>query len=232
MASVYMQELKEKYGDDEKRIKRSIRFRANIIILKMMYENSLDRITQKYKQWDISYIGKNGLYSILKTNRTDFSKMYNGHIYEARKKMMDAVKDDKYMIDALNGMELFKIGNMVSVEEWERFFERDEGKEQKEELERINNLLKDWIDNDGEDSEEDSIEYNCYKWLLNSIKEYVQKQNDTVDRNVNEKVQGFRSLSFEELDECHPDTISRMYKDIKKVYGYIDSIYKYKCAKK
>lgn len=235
--SYYIKQLKEKCGvesddADNDGIKRAIRFRANIVILKMMYEELLEIFPVKYPGQSISYIKIEDLYIMLGTNRTDFSKMYNGHIYEARKKMLNLCKDDESINMLLKGEKLFRLKNMEHYKNWKDVFGEEDYKKQKEKLGRINVLVKNWVSNDGKDSKEESIEYQSYLWLLKRIRKYVQLKNDAIDGTVNEKVQGFRSLTFEQLDECHPYTIQGMYDDIKKVWGYIDCIYQYKCDHK
>ena len=228
--SFYMKELKNKYGENNvNEINRAIRFRANIIVLKMMFEEWLEVIPHNYRG-----IGLKGLYDILGTNRTDFSKMYNGHIYEARKKMKNTVSSNDYIKNLIDGTVLFKIGNMEETEDWRRLFNDDDNI--KEALDRINKSIKVWISNvlklGDKIKDEKGKEYAYCLWMWTRIKEYVDQRNNSIDRIVNEKVHAFKSLTFEELDSCQPYTIHGMYQEVRKVYNYIECIYQYKCKEK
>ena len=223
MQSVYLSELASKYGEKDNEIYRAIRFRANIMIIKMMSEIMIMRS-------NYSFIGLKGLYNILGTNRTDFSKMYNGHIFEVRKKMRDAVGKNKIMRTVICGDVLLKIGEMDKVEKWINLFNQNDIP--KEKIESIKQSVDSFLVNVKDHGENmidpNENEYACCMWLVDQIKKYGQQQKNSIDRKVIDKAEGFRSLTFQELNECHFQTIEELYSDIKKVYNNLKRIYDYK----
>lgn len=211
--------------DEQK--KREIIFRANMIMIKMMYHDILQIVPQKYPQH--AKIGKermDSLYEILGTNRPYYSKMCNGHYKSATKTMVDAVKDSKSMVAAISGEKLFAIGSYDTPEKWERVF-GDKSKE-----EEVKNSVHIWMKNLtlNEHHADNELAKDCVLWLMNKIKEYVEKKDVTIDSIVYEKATGFMELTFEQIDDCHPDTIKRMFEKINTSYNNFLCVYKYKCA--
>lgn len=211
--------------DEQK--KRGIIFRANLMMLKMMYKDILQIVPNKYPSY--ARIGKekmDSLYEILGTNRPYYSNMCNGHYKSATKTMMNAVKDSESMVAAISGEKLFAIGSYDTPEKWERVF-GDKSKE-----EEVKNSVHIWMKNLAlnEHHADNELAKDCVLWLMNKIKEYVEKKDATIDSIVYEKAAGFMELTFEQIDECHPATIDRMKAKIANSYKNFMDVYNYKCS--
>lgn len=211
----------------DKQKTKEIIFRANMIMIKMMYQNILQIVPRKYPSY--ARIGKermNTLYEILGTNRPYFSNMCNGHQKAATKTMIKKVEDSESMLAIISGEQLINIGKYDTPEKWEKVFE-DKSKEKEVEI-SVHTWMKNLALNAG--SVGAGLEKDCVIWLMSRIKEYVDKKDTTIDGIVYEKAAGFMELTFEQLDNCHPETISRMYNDIKNSYTNFLAVYQYKCA--
>lgn len=202
-------------------------FRANMIMIKMIYHSILQIVPKKYPSY--ARIGKekmDSLYEILGTNRPYYSKMCNGHYKSATKTMIEAVKDSESMLAAIRGEELIKIGRYDNPEKWERVF----GNKEKEK--EVENSVNNWMRNFAlqESSVDAGVAKDCVMWLMNKIKEFVDKKDVTIDGLVYEKAAGFMELTFEQLDDCHPETIKRMCEKIQNSYKNFMAVYQYKCV--
>lgn len=211
----------------EEQKKKEIIFRANMIMIKMMYHSILQIVPKKYPNY--VRIGKekmDSLYEILGTNRPYYSKMCNGHQESATKTMIEAVKDSESMLVAIRGEKLLDIGSYDTPEKWEKVF-GDKGKEKE-----VENSVHTWMKNLAlnADNVESGLAKDCVIWLMNRIKEYADKKDTTIDGIVYEKVAGFMELTFEQLDNCHPETIKRMADDIMRSYKNFIAVYQYKCV--
>lgn len=82
------------------------------------------------------------------------------------------------------------------------------------------------MNNDGKYST--IIEEKCFTWLINSIGDYLKGLNYYVDARVIEKMKGFRSLTFEEIDSCTIATLDKLYADTQRVNKMVTTIYNYK----
>lgn len=207
--------------------KREVVFRANMIMIKMLYRNILQIVPRKYPNY--ACIGKekmDSLYEILGTSRPYYSKMCNGHQESATKPMIETVKDSESMLVAIRGEKLFELGKYNTPEKWERVF----GDKEKEK--EVENSVRIWMNNLAlnENNVESGLAKDCVLWLMNKIKEYVNQKDTTIDEFVYKKAAGFMELTFEQLDDCHPDTIKRMADDIMKSYKNFIAVYQYKCV--
>ena len=184
--------------------KREVVFRANMIIIKRIYQNILRIVPKRYPQY--TKLGKErmaSLYEILGTNRPYYSKMCNGHQTTATKTMIDAVKDNQSMIEAVRGEKLLDISSYDTPEKWERVF----GDKEKEK--EVENSVDSWMDNFSLDADHvgDGVAKDCALWLMSKLKEHVDKKDMTIDSIVYQKASGFMELTFaeltfEQLDEC------------------------------
>lgn len=202
-------------------------FRANMIMIKMMYHNILQIVPRKYPRYArIGEENMDSLYVILGTNRPYYSKMCNGHQESATKTMIEKVKDSESMLAAIRGEKLIAIGSYDTPEKWEKVF-GDKSKEKE-----VENSVYTWMKNLAlnEDNVEAGLAKDCVIWLMHRIKEHVDKKDITIDGIVYKKAAGFMELTFEQLDNCHPETIKRMYDDIMKSYKNFIAVYQYKCA--
>ena len=207
--------------------KREVVFRANMIIIKRIYQNILRIVPKRYPQY--TKLGKErmaSLYEILGTNRPYYSKMCNGHQTTATKTMIDAVKDNQSMIEAVRGEKLLDISSYDTPEKWERVF----GDKEKEK--EVENSVDSWMDNFSLDADHvgDGVAKDCALWLMSKLKEHVDKKDMTIDSIVYQKASGFMELTFEQLDECHPETIKRMFEDVQRTYKNFVAVYQYKCV--
>lgn len=120
--SNYMEKLEKKYGENNvNEINRAIRFRANIILLKWIFDAMVEKIKDKYIG-KTRLLSRECLYSILGTNRSDYSRMINGHILMAREPMIEQVKRNDVMKDILSGNTLLNIGEMDELAKWRSVF--------------------------------------------------------------------------------------------------------------
>lgn len=207
--------------------KREVIFRANMIMIKRVYQDILRIVPQRYPQY--TKVGKermDSLYEILGTNRPYYSKMCNGHQTTATKTMIDAVKDNQSMIEAVRGEKLLNISSYDTPEKWERVFG---DKEKEKEVEKS---VDSWMNNLSlsDDYVEDGVAKDCALWLMSKLKEHVDKKDMTIDSIVYQKASGFMELTFEQIDECHPATIKRMFEDVQKTYKNFIAVYQYKCV--
>lgn len=207
--------------------KREVVFRANMIIIKRIYQNILRIVPKRYPKY--TKLGKermDSLYVILGTNRPYYSKMCNGHQTTATKTMIDAVKDNQSMIEAVRGEKLLDISSYNTPEKWERVF----GDKEKEK--EVENSVDSWMDNFSLDADHvgDGVAKDCALWLMRKLKEHVDKKDMTIDSIVYQKASGFMELTFEQLDECHPEIIKRMFEDVQRTYKNFVAVYQYKCV--
>ena len=207
--------------------KREVIFRANMIMIKRIYQNILRIVPKRYPQY--AKIGKermDSLYEILGTNRPYYSKMCNGHQTTATKTMIEAVKDNQSMIEAVRGEKLLDIGIYDTSEKWEKVF----GNKEKEK--EVENSVDSWMDNFSLSADHvgDGVAKDCALWLMRKLKEHVDKKDMTIDSIVYQKASGFMELTFEQLDECHPETIKRMFEDVQRTYKNFVAVYQYKCV--
>lgn len=207
--------------------KREVIFRANMIMIKRVYQDILRIVPQRYPQY--TKVGKermDSLYEILGTNRPYYSKMCNGHQTTATKTMIDAVKDNQSMIEAVRGEKLLDISSYDTPEKWERVFG---DKEKEKEVEKS---VDSWVNNLSlsDNYVEDGVAKDCALWLMSKLKEHVDKKDMTIDSIVYQKASGFMELTFEQIDECHPETIKRMFEDVQRTYKNLLAVYQYKCV--
>lgn len=227
-----LNKLVNKYKGEDEEVKKeiinnAIRFRANIILLKWIFDEMVRKIKDKYIG-KTRLLSRECLYSILGTNRADYSKMINGHICMARTPMIEQVKSNNVMKDILRGTVLLKIGEMDDIDKWKSVFKNGNIDVLKK---RMEESIKIWVDYDGEylTKEEEA----CFTWLINSINDYLKGLNYYVEARVMEKMKAFRSLTFEELDLCTVETLDKFFADTQRVYKMITTIrdYKRKCKK-
>lgn len=219
---------------------KSLVFRINMHIIEELYNTCLEEITAVVEKANIIRWGKEPLYNIMMTNRTDFSK-YKSGLKEPKitKRMTKLYSICPQLQEFLTGDKLIEI-NEMNLKKWKVLLDSKDKKEieltvRNHTYKIINGIVKEYKNIYGTKKVMDGPIYCANKevgdiviWLVNGILEEQKGRTKSVDLKIKEAMECIKDISFSELKMCNENTVKEMAKVCSEFNKMVQSVNNYK----
>ena len=210
---------------------KEIILRVNMYYLEAVYLEIMEqfKIHDKYenlRSWVI------GIYEVLETNRTDFSKYQHGHKTTIAKKMKDNAILCKPLKLLYNNHDVFIKEMKRTQESWEERLE--ESKEKIIELckKDVRQLVIKWFDRCNKCREFDEVIGNTNAdmviiWMIKRIYDLYYARMHTVDKDLGVLCKEFCGMTFVNISQCNIEVLRDVYKKMSKQMNNIKAVIDY-----
>ena len=218
-------------------------FRYNLYMFEYMYECIVDRIVKRYpmnnNQMLQAAFGKERkkfLYSMLNTNRTDYSKYMHDTKEEksVTKPVRTVFNEYPRLVPFITGERL--VIDRVGKEEYPNEHTLELSEETQNEIEKLVDKAFEYLKDDVsyERLEGKGLIVELTGWMIIQVTKGYEKLKDkesSVDNIIFRKIQEIDDISFEMLDACEMDTLKELQDATKKMHTKLAAILNYKSLK-